>query len=177
MKNTFAGLCLLFILAVSCKKEVSGLPDETQAGANTFGASVNGSFWIPKGFGPFPADNLLEARRLGQDVLINARNFASSPNETEIEIYLGNVTGTGTYQLNTTTTQGSFSGSYGYYVKRNLTPENEWITSTSNTGSVTLTRYDTVAKVISGTFRFNALNIYNAPSPLAVTDGRFDIKF
>lgn len=176
MKNILTGSCLLLILAVSCKKEVSGLPDATQTGANTFGARVNGQFWVPAKFGPFNADNLLDARRLGHDIVINARNFASSPNETEFEIYLNNVTGTGNYNLNVNTSLGAFSGNYGYYVKRNLTPENEWITSATSTGTVTLTRYDTTAKIISGTFSFNALNTYNAPSPLSVTEGRFDIK-
>jgi len=176
MRKTISAFLLGFVL-ISCKKEVSALPDNTQTGANTFGATVNGQLWAPQGFGPFPADNLLEARKLGQDIMINARNFASSPNETEFEIYLGHVTETGMYNLNVNTVEGSFSGNYGYFVKRNLTPYNEWITSSLFTGSVTLTRYDTTARIISGNFQFNALNLYNAPDTLRVTNGRFDLKF
>jgi hypothetical protein len=33
-----------------------------------------------------------------------------------------------------------------------------------------------VNRIVSGTFQFNALNIYNAPEPMTVTEGRFDVK-
>jgi hypothetical protein len=173
----FIFIILSIVLLNSCKKEVSALPQETQTGANTFGATVNGVFWAPQGFGPFPADNLLETRRLGHDIMINARNFASSPKESEFEIYLQDVNATGVYNLNVNTTLGAFNGNYGYFVKRNVSPLNEWITSSSSTGSVTITRIDTVAKIVSGNFHFNAMNLYNAPEPLTVTEGRFDLKF
>jgi hypothetical protein len=137
---------------------------------------VNGQLWAPQGFGPVPANNLLEARMVGNDLLIVARNFASSPNETEFEIRLIGVNDIGVYTLNSTVTHPSLVSSYGYYVKRNLTPQNEWLTSTTSTGTVTLTKFDLTNKIVSGTFQFNALNIYNAPEPLAVTEGRFDIK-
>ena len=97
------------------------------------------------------------------------------PNESEFEILVSGITGPGTYQLNNTVGLPA-SVSYGYYVKRNFSPENEWLTSATYTGSVTLTRLDTVAKVVSGTFQFNALNIYNTPQPLSVTEGRFDLR-
>ncbi len=167
---------LALFLFVACNKEVEELPPATQTGANTFGAKVDGKFWVPKGFGPFPANDILEARMTGTThLLINARNFSSSPTETEFEILVSGITGLGTYQLNTTVSPPASTG-YGYYVKRNLTPLNEWITSSSYTGSVTLTRLDTVAKVVSGTFQFNALNMYNSPQPISVTEGRFDLR-
>ncbi|MBK8748949.1 MAG: hypothetical protein IPM04_14255 [Saprospiraceae bacterium] len=46
--STFA-----LFLFVACKKEVEELPPATQTGANTFGAKVDGQFWVAKGFGPF----------------------------------------------------------------------------------------------------------------------------
>lgn len=169
--STFA-----LFLFVACKKEVEELPPATQTGANTFGAKVDGKFWVAKGFGPFPANDILEARMTGTThLMINARNFASSPNESEFEILVSGITGPGTYQLNNTVGLPA-SVSYGYYVKRNFSPENEWLTSATYTGSVTLTRLDTVAKVVSGTFQFNALNIYNSPQPISVTEGRFDLR-
>lgn len=171
-------LTALFVscLFIACNKEVDELPPATQTGANTFGAKVNGEFWVPKGFGPFPANDILEARRTGTSfVTINARNFASSPKETEFQILVAGVTGPGTYAFNTDVTLSS-PFSYGYFVKRNITPLNEWITSSSYTGTVNITRFDTVANVVSGTFEFNALNMYNAPEPLTVTEGRFDLR-
>lgn len=175
MKN-FLFVLLISGFLISCKKQVTDLPDATQNGANTFGAKVDGNFWAPQGFGPFPANDILEARRSGpNDIMINARNFASSPNETEFEILITGVTGPGTYLLNNDVVRPA-SSSFGYYVKRNFTPENEWLTSTAHGGSVTFTRVDFVNKIVAGSFQFTAMNLYNTPQLLTVTEGRFDLK-
>ncbi len=176
MKLIFSG-CLLLLGFASCKKEVTELPPATQTGANTFGAIVNGEMWVPQQFGPIPSGNLLEAKFLGDNLLITAQNFSKSPVETEFDIHIIGVDGTGTYLLNTNTAHPSYSYNYGYYVKRNLSPEKEWITSSSYTGSVTLTRIDTVNRIASGTFQFTAGEIYNSAPVLTVTEGRFDVKY
>lgn len=176
MKNILA-ILLMVVLFVSCKKEVADLPPETQTGANTFGARVNGENWVPQGFGPFPANNLLEVRKLGPNMYIHARNFSRSPRETEFEFFLKDVTGPGTYLLNTTSGYPTQAVSYGYYVRRNLSPTNEFMTSSIHTGSVTITRLDTVGFIVSGTFRFTAADIFGADPPITVTEGRFDIDF
>ncbi len=169
--------CFALFLFGACKKDVDELPPATQTGANTFGAKVDGTLWIPQGFGAFPANDILEARFTGPaSIIINARNFAKSPTETEFEIYIANITGPGTYAFNTDVVRASATTSYAYYVKREFTPQNEWITSSTNTGSVTITKLDVVNNIVSGTFQFNALNIYNAPQPISVIEGRFDIK-
>ena len=176
MKN----ILIVFILALSvsaCKKS-SELPPPSETGANKFGAKINGVIWEAKGFGPFPANDVLEARRFGNgDIIINARNFASSPTEKEFVIFVKGTTGPGTYDFNTNTSHPGFDASYAYYVVRRFTPENEWITSSSYPGSITFSRIDTVEHVISGTFQFQMNNWYNAPQPLTVTEGRFDIKY
>ena len=164
------------ILLFSCKKDVEELPPATQTGAHTFGTKVNGEMWMPAQFGPFPG-NILEGHwAAGNGLYINARNLASSPNETEFEIYLNGVTGPGVYPLNTTLIGPTTAANYAYYVKRNISPQNEWMTSAQYSGSVNLTRVDTVAGIVSGTFQFSMINLYNAPEPLTVTEGRFDIR-
>ena len=178
MKKTL--ICFsIILLAVSCKKEVSELPPATQTGANTFGAKVDGKFWVPAGFGPFPANDILQAHFVpGRDLYIEAMNLASSPNETEITLFIKSATEPGTYLLNQPSAGfPSTAVSYGYYVKRNITPENEWITNAQYTGSVTITKIDTVNRFVSGTFQFNAINMYNSPVPLSVTEVRFDVKY
>ena len=165
----------LALLLLACKKNVSELPEATQTGAHTFGAKVDGAFWVPKGFGPFPANDILESHfRPGSDFVINARNFSSSPTETEFEIYIDGATGPGVYPLNSERNAG---GSYAYYVKRTMTPSNEWVTNAQYTGAVTITKIDSVNRFVSGTFYFNMINLYNNPQPLAVTEGRFDVKY
>lgn len=175
MKSIVTAIAVLFVFA-SCKKAVSELPPETQTGAETFGAKVNGVIWGPQGFGGFPGD-MLEGSYTGpSSVMIKARNFRQSPKESEFEIFLHNITGPGTYQLNTDVTRPNLTASYGYYVEREFTPKNEWQTSSSYTGTVTITRFDTVEGILSGTFQFNAINLYNSPAPITVTEGRFDLK-
>ena len=174
MKNILA-LAVLALLFSSCKKNVDALPAATQTGANTFGAKVDGKLWVPQGFGAFPANDILEARMSGHDIVINARNFSSSPNETEFQLTIYNVTAPGTYLFNTNVTHPNGAASYGYYVKRNITPQNEWLTSSIYTGQVNITRIDDVNMIVSGTFEFNAGSIYNS-EVLHVTEGRFDVK-
>lgn len=167
----------VLVILVSCKKEVTELPPATQSGANTFGCKVDGNFWVPAGFGIIPTASILEARYIpGAYLIINARNFSSSPTETEFELFIKDVDGPGTYSLNTTVGYPTSAASYGYYVHRKFTPDNEWITSSEYTGSIILTKVDTIARFVSGTFEFHAINLYNAPQPLNVTEGRFDVK-
>jgi hypothetical protein len=176
MKNVFIFSLILSLLA--CNKEVTQLPDATDTGSNTFGARIDTTFWTPKGFGPVATAPILEARyEEGRTVVINARNFAGQPKETEFEIYLYHVTTPGTYLLNATTPKyPRQNANYAYYVERRITPINEWITTSEYTGSVTVTKADTVNRIIAGTFQFRAINSFGTPQPINVTEGRFDIK-
>jgi hypothetical protein len=174
MKTAIA-LIFCIIFSFSCSKTVTELPPATQVGANIFGASVDGKLWVPAGFGIVPTAPTLEARFMpDSDFIINARNFSSSPTETEFEIFIRHMSATGTYSLNTVTGKYPLLGAnYAYYVKRKFTPLNEWMTTDQYTGTVTITKNDN--HIVSGTFQFNAINLYNNPQPLTVTEGRFDV--
>jgi Family of unknown function (DUF6252) len=170
-------LLMTSLIFFSCKKEVSELPPATQTGANTFGCKIDGKFWVPGGFGIIPTAPTLEAWLLpGYDIRINARNFSSSPTESEFELLIKAVTAPGPYLLNTTVSYPTTIASFGYYVHRKFTPDNEWITSPQYTGSIIITKVDTINHFVSGTFEFKAINMYNEPQPLSVTEGRFDVK-
>jgi Family of unknown function (DUF6252) len=161
----------------SCTKEVTELPPATQTGVHTFGCKVDGRFWVPAGFGPFPTADLLVAKRFPNGFFyINARNFSSSPIETEFEFFIKNLTVPGTYLLNTDVVYPTTAANYVYYVKRNINPQQEWLTSVQYGGSITITAIDTVNQFVSGTFQFNAASQYADPQPLAVTEGRFDVS-
>ena len=157
MKNI---LCVLLSVCflTGCKKDITELPAATTTGANTFGLKLDGAFWTPQKFGIAATAPILEARFTGTNGLfINARNFSSSPTETEFEIYIQNITGTGVFEFNQKTgNYPNHSSSYGYYIKRKFMPLGEWITSAQYPGSVTVTRFDTANKIVSGTFEFTA---------------------
>jgi hypothetical protein len=177
MKNLLLIALTLTCFITSCKKEIENLPDTTETGANTFGAKINGENWGPLGFGIVPTAPTLEVRFWGDSsVFINVRNFSRSPVETEMEIYLENISAPGIYPLNQTTTVfPNHTASYAYYLKRNFTVTDEWITSSTATGQVQVTRFDRANKIISGSFSFTADAKYGS-APLLVTDGRFDLK-
>jgi hypothetical protein len=177
MKNVLF-LALIALCLAGCKKDFDELPEPTQTGANTFGAKVDGEFWVPQGFGIAATAPLLEARYSADNsIFINARNFSSSPTETEFELYLRNVTGPGTILLNQNTSNyPGHSASYGYFVKRRIRPLFEYITSTQHTGRVEVTKYDPANNIISGTFKFHAADKLDPSQTVTITEGRFDVK-
>lgn len=176
MKNLLFFLCFATLFA--CSKKTESLPEATQIGAGTFGARVNGNFWVPMGFGVVPTAPLLEANfAANNSIRINARNFGKSPTETEFEIFLFNIPGPGTILLNqNTATFPNQSASYAYYIERRFTPRFQYITTAAFTGRVEISRFDPVNKIISGTFEFTAKETSDSGSPLTVTEGRFDLK-
>lgn len=167
MKFFWTIAVLLFFIA--CKKEVSELPPATQTGANTFGATVKGEMWMPKGVGIIGKPMLETHYDNGRTVIINARNFAATPKESEFEIIIKNVTTPGSYLLT------DDSGSSAYFVERKFMPTGEWKTNNQYRGKINVTLADTINRVISGTFEFEAASLYNE-GPLKVTEGRFDLK-
>lgn len=178
MKNIFL-LLSSFIISAGCKKSVDSLPEATQTGANTFGLKLDGQYWIPQNFAGINSP-ILSAQLSGanqNNLMLRAQNFASEPTETEFQLYIKNITGTGTYELNQNTDiNPNAAGNYAYYVKRKINPLNEWITSSQYTGSVTITKWDLSNMIVSGTFEFKAGSMDSSAAPITVTDGRFDIK-
>lgn len=150
-----------------------------QSGANTFGLKLDGTYWVPQKFAGINMP-ILEAFYSGTgNLLIRAQNFASEPTETEFDIYLKNVNGPGTYELNQNTdVYPNAAASYAYYVKRKINPLDEWITNPQYTGTVTISKFDTENRIVSGTFEFTAASMdsYNPASPITVTEGRFDVR-
>ncbi len=171
-------LLLIAVVLISCKKDIEELPEPTQTGANIFGANVAGKFWVPQKFGFSSAVPILEARYMpGRDIIINARNFASTPDESEFEIFLKNVVSPGVYLLNANTNKyPSQTANYAFYTTRRITPLDEWITNSQYTGKVEITKTDTINRIVSGVFEFNAVNINPSSQPITITEGRFDIK-
>src|SRR5215203_425751 len=169
MKKLIALVAVVFFLA-SCKKKISELPEAPGTGSEKFGAAVNGKLWVPQKFGIMPTAQILEARyEPDNSFVINARNFASSPKESEFEFRLKNITVPGVYPL------GGDSGNSAYYVERKITPTDEWKTNAQHIGTITITVNDKTNRILAGTFQFQAASLYGR-DPINVTDGRFDVK-
>ncbi len=168
---------LLVFTFTSCSKDIIELPAATQTGEHIFGCKLDGVFWVPEGFGIVPTAPLLEARFIDDNIKINARYFATSPTESEFEIYLKNVTEPGVYPLNKKVSiYPNQTESYAYHIKRKITPLDQWVTNANYTGVVHITKVDRVNKIVSGTFEFRAESMSNPGEFITVTEGRFDIK-
>ena len=59
MKKIFFIAAIALAGFTSCKKEIKSLPEETQTGAGTFGAKINGENWGPLKAGVMPTAPVL----------------------------------------------------------------------------------------------------------------------
>ena len=160
-------------LIVSCKERDQDpeiLPAATQEGKNTGGAIVNGQIWIAKIEAPdsMPGGNntyyytspLLGTFSL-QIVLLKYKN---SNSRIVINISDTQVFSPQTYPI--------LGDSLSFY-HPNL--DTVYYTNPNNNGTITITKFDKVNNVVSGTFSFKAVN--SAGEVVTITDGRFDRKF
>ncbi len=173
------------LATTGCKKKdpEPELPPATQTGANTFGCRLNGELWLPGGYrngagrelkftlyfpykGQFKGEFALNASRQNDRV------------DDEVQLALNAVDHVGSYALDTDAAPYPWALPWldqGMYNSSKPT-KGSYITSTAHTGTLTVTRLDTVAHVIAGTFSFTAKEI-GGTKTFSVTDGRFDINY
>jgi len=192
---------LLSLLVISSLSLMLGCDDEedkkdaaggggvpaTQTGAGTMGATVDGAAWVAGYNVPgVPAQTAWGVATGGYIVAWGMKvnlNTSTLVGKTEsIGLYVA-ATAPGTYNL--TFGAGTNYGTYtilettggGTTTTKNQT----YITNATNaTGSVTITKYDTANKILSGTFNFKAE--YTDPKTLVksyvdIKNGVFDIKY
>ena len=158
-------LLAVAVAAGSCKKEeVDALPKATQTGQHTFGCLVDGKAFVPlpsRGINSSSRDPL-EASVYHTDLLVSARG------DGYVDFALRNAFQPGTYPLNDANAN---TNGYGMY----QISAGPYFTTATHTGTVTLTRIDTVARIAAGTFQFTAFNQRNSQT-VTVTEGRFDVR-
>ena len=186
MKPLLLSLAVLLALP-ACKKDdtdPNGLPPATQEGKNTAGFLLNGQPWLPKAslvgnnpykvsvvYGPF----IRNAHRLG----ISMYRYQDVNNSQFLTLYLAGTRQSGTFQLNQEINSAVISSprpSYAVYSVSEPGPDRTFYTGPTARGQVIITRLDTVARVVSGTFEAKVKQD-GGPDSLAITQGRFDIKF
>jgi hypothetical protein len=168
------------LLLTTCKRD--GLPPETQEGANTFGCKINGKNWVPTGTPGKPSGRNYPGVNGGfvTSVLpdfpkwnVYLRLYRDSES---LFIYLNKVTKPGEYLLKYTTEtkpNALFPPNYGSFINGD---KEEYVTNSTYTGWVNITKADTLTRTVSGTFEFTAANRTNPSQTIHVTSGRFDIK-
>ena len=172
----FAAILFCFILFGGCKKETP-LPQATQTGANTLGCRINGKVWVAE-----DSDEMFNRafgveggyQRAIIDTLRNCIWIQSRKNDrTGLQLYVRKVNKPGVYPLNFNTGISPGTGvpkNYGYYYDGT----GRYVTGSRYTGTVNITRADTVTGIISGAFEFTAYDA-KTKQTITVTEGRFDL--
>ena len=183
MNRTTAPYALLLaaLLGLSqCKKKADPapadqLPPATQTGANTFGCLLNGQPWTPNGNNGLPNYRVTyDPGYAGGNISIRAYRYLNSNSNSQQYINIGGnrIDRVGSYPLVLVGDRTVF-----FYDDNLPAPCNEYRdlpTLTYRKGTLTLTRLDLAAGIVSGTFAFT---LYQPGcDSVKVTQGRFDKK-
>lgn len=179
MKKTKIYLILFlfafFLFAAgSCEKEDENpqLPSITQTGEDTFGCLVDGKVWTPELVIAFPTQSKVSAeliREFGYQMWeIGASQGAES------SFYFGFYADSlklGKINISADEMYGNGIGLY-YFSKNYDRASFVWQENLFE--QFYITKLDTINKVISGTFAFDAVNLLG--DTVKIREGRFDIK-
>lgn len=172
-------------LAASCKKHSDAGTSPTAA--NTFTCQIEG-----KDFTPYLAPVLIvPVKALAASRTSHTLGFVVQAKDSynELEIYLSSSQGAGTYPLGYARNPIPYQSnpnSYAAYKSNpalppggdpnSLPPPSRYYTDGVNTGSVTVSRFDTVAHIITGKFDYVAREAATGQI-VHITNGSFDVPY
>ncbi len=162
--------CIFF----SCCKDktddgtpVEQLPPETQEGKNTFACLWNGQVWVARGSISISA---LQGDYANGEFALLANNVSSS-----ISQCIGFQVEKNFYQANYFLLKfDNDSLAWGYCSDR-VSNCSSYTDTIDNTGHLIITKFDTVNRIISGTFDMNITPL--GCDEINITQGRFDIRY
>ncbi|MBX0291430.1 hypothetical protein K3G63_13345 [Hymenobacter sp. HSC-4F20] len=179
MRPLYLLLSSLSVLVACAKKDASPesqLPPVTQTGANTFGCLVNGKVWTPNGGDGNQVGNLVVSYdKTTAGGVLDIRTYrytdVKKPNTQQYMIlFVRQLHGPGTYSFK----RNQHSRAYLHDFKTNCYFSSQDSATTYRNGSLTLTRLDEAAGIVSGTFHYT---LYTPGcDSLKVTQGRFDCR-
>lgn len=178
---------LLFIVLLTtnaCKKEtlhsgpIPEMPAYTETGANTMAYRVNGRLVIAKSDlndGKGVQGNRFELTYpdKGHIFFCDGQFIRENYYET-IFLSIEHVSDTGIYELRLGSEEDFNVGQYR--VGRNSSAYKSFSTTNMHRGKIHITKLDTVNKIISGKFDFQAAYFWGIET-VSITDGQFDIKY
>jgi hypothetical protein len=182
MKNYFlkTATLLFIVLIINCSSNndpEEQLPPVTQTGENTFGCLIDGTLLLPRnGTGTiYGADSGVSFIGSSDDSYngITVKDYKSSDSK-RLDIYLYHLdqNGEGTFTVNESNCLGISYAKPSINVRCRY--NGAWYCSTENSGTLTITRYDSDNGIVSGTFSFTAKNRDDPTDSIQITQGRFD---
>ena len=166
--------------AASCQKDpvdpLRDLPEATQTGANTIGCLVNGQRMEPV-TDAFNADPIHVIRFPSGRLEVYFTHNKGKLNRLII-LSVPRLRQAGTYALNQPANPSfpTINPAYGYYSTYNPEPDSRYLTGPTARGQLIVTRFDSVAQIVAGTFEFTAQHT-SGPDTVRVTHGRFDLHY
>ena len=181
MKNTMK-ILLIFVLfsALKCEKEKDPLPAElppaTQTGENTFGCKIDGKIFVAESgttWTPIVLSSIIITdfpKKIHPYLSFSAHRRGTNLDFTGQFLFsnLGEIITEGSYTL-------GFPNGIDTLLRTVVDINNKrYKTDSLNGGEFIITKLDTIEKIVSGTFYFDAMN--KNSEIIKVTEGRFDIK-
>lgn len=118
---------------------------------------------------------------LGYNLNISLARITSDDdpyNQTSINMYVPDIRkpGTVTFEQTANPTLTTSNPAYATFIKNKPDPDEVLITGPAYPGQLTITRLDTVARIVAGTYEFKAKQLGGAVT-VSVTEGRFDLHY
>ncbi len=191
MKNSITHILLLtlftMLTAGSCKKEctdpICQLPPATQTGANTMGCLINGKPWLPdtRDNGSMPQLMPIYIGTYNIKTQLYGEFYRQYKGDNQaVRIFIKNFVGVGIYIMDSTSNIIGGPGTTGVLRNHFNFSENnlrkEYLTNEIYQGNVTISRFDEIQRIVSGTFSFKAQNLNGTGDTVVISNGRFDSK-
>lgn len=197
MKKLFSLLIFTLAISISCREDdFDILPRITQEGLNTFGCLINGKLLSPTngkgGIGGQGADGMIVYHRfdttfnsIGEYIrppyfAIRASDWTSRYGDL-LYLYLADVPTIGVYDINTSNNIAtSFISSPVSHALANVYDKEGGVRkflSYYQSGQITITNFDSINAIVSGSFRFKMVDKETLKDTIEVEEGRFDIKW
>lgn len=183
--KTYVIPLLSLLLTTGCKKEkteLERLPPATQEGKNTAGFLLDGKAWTPSlsytDYGS-PVGALWIKTSVGRTLRLSfARSDKEGNNRTSWSCFLPHIVGRGHFTFNQefSSNTGDRNPAYAVYSQLRPNPKRRFITGPDAQGSLTITRFDTVAHIVAGTFEIKVQEDGGTETH-ELTQGRFDLSF
>jgi hypothetical protein len=171
----YVSLLIVLLSLNQCKQNdpdpVNQLPPATQTGAGTIGCLVNGQPWTPQGFDGTSNYSIDYDQRRGGVFDLRAYRYQKQPSDNYqyLILYATRLNGPKTYSFrDSTNTEASFNDRL---TGCELSSRDK---AAYRQGTLTVTRFDLQAGIISGTFDFTLAKA--GCDTLKITNGRFDYK-
>ncbi len=177
----------VLLTLAGCQKDnvdPNGLPRATQSGQNTAGFLENGQPWLPKqstllGSGPAVQARYGPSYRGPYELSVGLFRHQDSNHYQILTLHLAGARRPGTYALEQEIDPGVITRvrpSHALYQASGPRMNGNFYTGPTARGQVVITRLDTVARVVAGTFEATVKRDGGLDS-LRLSQGRFDVKY